>query len=83
MVTSNSTPSLRPISVTRKALDQARQAPTVAAGLRDAANACTAAQPALRARLITAATVIDVLVELLLASIVKQGIAKGGRRHGS
>jgi hypothetical protein len=77
MVTSNSTP------ITRKALDHAREAPTVAAGLRAAADACTPEQPALRARLITAAAVIDVLVELLLASIVKQGITTGGRRHGS
>lgn len=69
-------------TVTRKALDQAREAPSVAAGLRAAADACTPDQPALRARLITAATTIDVLVDILLASIVKQGVATGGRNHG-
>ncbi len=63
MVTQQSTRPINPLL-------HARHATSVAQSLRDAADAAT--QPVLRTRLITAATTIDILVELLIASIVKR-----------
>lgn len=52
-------------------IKEARTAVAVAEGLRDAAAQCGPQQQALRARLIVAATCIDVLRELLLRAIAK------------
>lgn len=53
------------MSVPRIALIRLREAAVTANGLRTAAEACEPVQDALRARLIEAATTIDVLAELL------------------
>jgi hypothetical protein len=52
-------------------IKEARESVAVAEGLRDAAAQCGPQQQALRARLIVAATCIDVLRELLLRAIAK------------
>jgi hypothetical protein len=57
------------MNVPRTALVKLREATVTANGLRTAAEACVPAQSALRARLITAATTIDVLAELLRAAM--------------
>lgn len=53
-------------------IKEARTAVAVAEGLREAAAQCGPQQQALRARLIVAATCIDVLSELLLEEIGKR-----------
>jgi hypothetical protein len=59
-------------------IKEAREAAAVAEGLREAAAQCGPQQPALRARLIVAATCIDVLRELLLSAITKRSRVEGG-----
>jgi hypothetical protein len=59
-------------------IKEARTAVAVAEGLRDAAAQCGPQQQALRARLIVAATCIDVLRELLLRAIAKPNQVERG-----
>jgi hypothetical protein len=59
-------------------IKEARESVAVAEGLREAAVQCGPHQPALRARLIVAATCIDVLRELLLRAIAKPNQVERG-----
>jgi hypothetical protein len=53
-------------------IKQVRVSVAVAQGLREAANACGPQQEALRARLIVAATQLDIMRELLLWFIARR-----------
>jgi hypothetical protein len=63
-------------------IKEARESVAVAEGLREAAVQCGPHQPALRARLIVAATCIDVLRELLLSAITKRRRVDRGELRG-
>ena len=61
---------------THNPIKQTRVAVVVAQGLREAANACTPHQEALRARLIVAATQLDIMRELLLWATARRREAR-------
>jgi hypothetical protein len=63
-------------------IKEARESVAVAEGLREAAAQCGPHQPALRARLIVAATCIDMLRELLLSATTRRSGVEGGKLRG-